>query len=245
MSVVISYPIVSSPQAVMHGPLHLAALNTDWSVLGPVLRDSIFQTLEMVLITLLVGGILGLVLGVVLYGTRPGNLFAHPVLYKVLDIIINIIRPIPFIIFLAAMQPVTIAVIGTSIGTSAVIFPMIIMCTVASSRLVEQNLVRTDSGVIEAARSMGASTLTIIRTVLIPEALAPLILAYAFMFIGVLDMSAMAGYIGGGGLGNFAIAYGYQKYNPVVTWVAVIIMIVLVQLVQLIANGIAKRLLRR
>ena len=95
---------------------------------------------------------------------------------------------------------------------------MVVMCTFATSRLVEQNLVPVDPGVIEAARSMGAGKLTIIRTVLIPEALAPLILAYAFLFIGVLDMSAMAGYIGGGGLGNFAIAYGYQKFDQTVTW---------------------------
>ena len=115
------------------------------------------------------------------------------------------------------------------------------MCTFATSRLVEQNLVPVDPGVIEAARSMGAGKLTIIRTVLIPEALAPLILAYAFLFIGVLDMSAMAGYIGG----NFAIAYGYQKFDQTVTWTAVIIMIVLVQVVQGIANAIAKRLLKR
>ena len=144
-----------------------------------------------------------------------------------------------------AMQPLTIVVVGTSIGTVAAIFPMVVMCTFATSRLVEQNLVPVDPGVIEAARSMGAGKLTIIRTVLIPEALAPLILAYAFLFIGVLDMSAMAGYIGGGGLGNFAIAYGYQKFDQTVTWTAVIIMIVLVQVVQGIANAIAKRLLKR
>lgn len=146
-----------------------------------------------------------------LYGTRPGNLFENAVVYRILDIIVNIVRPIPFIIFLAAMQPLTIVVVGTSIGTVAAIFPMVVMCTFATSRLVEQNLVPVDPGVIEAARSMGAGKLTIIRTVLIPEALAPLILAYAFLFIGVLDMSAMAGYIGGGGLGNFAIAYGYRS----------------------------------
>ena len=198
----------------------------------------------MVLVTMIVGGILGLVLGVVLYGTRPGNLFENAVVYRILDVIVNIIRPIPFIIFLAAMQPLTIKVIGTSIGTAAAIFPMIIMCTMATSRLVEQNLVPVDSGVIEAARAMGASKFTIVRTVLIPEALAPLILAYAFLFIGVLDMSAMAGYIGGG-LGNFAIAYGYQKFDQTVTWTAVIIMIVLVQVVQGVANAIAKHLLKR
>ena len=211
----------------------LANPHSDWNVLRPLLFESIGQTLTMVLVTLVIGGFLGLILGVVLYGTRPGNLFENAVVYRILDIIVNIVRPIPFIIFLAAMQPLTIVVVGTSIGTFA------------TSRLVEQNLVPVDPGVIEAARSMGAGKLTIIRTVLIPEALAPLILAYAFLFIGVLDMSAMAGYIGGGGLGNFAIAYGYQKFDQTVTWTAVIIMIVLVQVVQGIANAIAKRLLKR
>ena len=219
----------------------LANPRSDWNVLRPLLFESIGQTLTMVLVTLVIGGFLGLILGVVLYGTRPGNLFENAVVYRILDIIVNIVRPIPFIIFLAAMQPLTIVVVGTSIGTVAAIFPMVVMCTFATSRLVEQNLVPVDPGVIEAARSMGAGKLTIIRTVLIPEALAPLILVYAFLFIGVLDMSAMAGYIGGGGLGNFAIAYGYQKFDQT----AVIIMIVLVQVVQGIANAIAKRLLKR
>ena len=205
----------------------LANPRSDWNVLRPLLFESIGQTLTMVLVTLVIGGFLGLILGVVLYGTRPGNLFENAVVYRILDIIVNIVRPIPFIIFLAAMQPLTIVVVGTSIGTVAAIFPMVVMCTFATSR------------------SMGAGKLTIIRTVLIPEALAPLILAYAFLFIGVLDMSAMAGYIGGGGLGNFAIAYGYQKFDQTVTWTAVIIMIVLVQVVQGIANAIAKRLLKR
>lgn len=221
------------------------ATTTNWEVLKPLLAQSVVQTLQMVLTTLVVGGFLGLVLGVILYGTRPGNLFENAIVYRILDFIINLIRPIPFIIFLAAMQPVTIAVVGTSIGTLAAIFPMCVMCTMATSRLVEQNLVTVDPGIIEAARSMGASKLTIVWTVLIPEALAPLILAYAFLFIGVLDMSAMAGYIGGGGLGNFAIAYGYQKFDQGVTWTAVVIMIVLVQVVQGIANAIAKRLLKR
>ena len=225
----------------------LANPRSDWNVLRPLLFESIGQTLTMVLVTLVIGGFLGLILGVVLYGTRPGNLFENAVVYRILDIIVNIVRPIPFIIFLAAMQPLTIVVVGTSIGTVAAIFPMVVMCTFATSRLVEQNLVPVDPGVIEASRSMGAGKLTIIRTVLIPEALAPLILAYAFLFIGVLDMSAMAGYIGGGGAREHvhSIAYGYQKFDQTVTWTAVIIMIVLVQVVQGIANAIAKRLLKR
>ncbi len=229
----------------MTGDVVVLASRSDWSVLRPLLAQSVVQTLEMVLITMLIGGVLGLVLGVVLYGTRPGNLFENAAVYRVLDFIVNIIRPIPFIIFLAAMQPLTIRVVGTSIGTVAAIFPMTVMCTVVTSRLVEQNLVPVDPGIIEAARSMGASKPTIILTVLIPEALGPLILAYAFLFIGVLDMSAMAGYIGGGGLGNFAIAYGYQKFDQTVTWTAVLIMIVLVQVMQGLANALAAHVLRR
>ncbi len=239
---------ISQGTAAIHATpirMELAVGDGDWSVLRPLLFSSIAETLEMVCATLLIGGVLGLILGVVLYGTRPGNLFENAVVYRVLDVVVNIVRPIPFIIFLAAMQPVTISVIGTSIGTGAAIFPMALMCTFVMSRLVEQNLVPVDPGVIEAARSMGASRFTIIRTVLIPEALGPLILAYAFMFIAVLDMSAMAGYIGGGGLGNFAIAYGYQKFDQTVTWTAVIIMIVLVQCVQAVANAFAKRMIRR
>lgn len=206
---------------------------------------ALIETLQIVAITLVAGGIIGIAVGVVLWGCRKGSLFENVAVYNIVDVCINLIRPIPFIIFLAAIQPVTIALIGTSIGTAAAICPMIVACSVASSRLVEQNLLSVDSGVIEAARSMGVSKWGIVKTVLIPEALAPLILSYAFLFIGVLDMSAMAGYIGGGGLGNFAIAYGYQKFNPYVTWTCVIIMIVLVQLVQFIANRLANHLLRR
>ncbi|WEV73466.1 ABC transporter permease [Bifidobacterium sp. ESL0798] len=240
-----AFNVITGSLAVKSTATITLASDQDWSILKPMLFQSIAQTLEMVFITLVVGGILGLVLGVILYGTRPGNLFQNSVIYRILDIIVNIVRPIPFIIFLAAMQPLTIKVIGTSIGTMAAIFPMVIMATFATSRLVEQNLVPVDPGVIEAARAMGASKFTIVRTVLVPEALGPLILAYAFLFISILDMSAMAGYIGGGGLGNFAIAYGYQKFDPSVTWTAVIIMIVLVQVVQAIANMFAKRILKR
>ena len=173
----------------------LANPRSDWNVLRPLLFESIGQTLTMVLVTLVIGGFLGLILGVVLYGTRPGNLFENAVVYRILDIIVNIVRPIPFIIFLAAMQPLTIVVVGTSFGTVAAIFPMVVMCTFATSRLVEQNLVPVDPGVIEAARSMGAGKLTIIRTVLIPEANKPDLyevdeeVKKAVKFIPVSDLS--------------------------------------------------------
>ena len=166
-------------------------------------------------------------------------------LYQVLNFIINFIRPIPFIIFLTAVRPLTISVVGTSIGSTSVIFPMVIFCSVATSRIVEQNLVTTDPGIIEAARAMGASRMRILFTILIPESLAPLLLGYAFMFIAVTDMSAMAGTVAGGGLGSFALQYGYKQMDDQVTWVAIAIIIVFVQIVQQLANLVAKKILRR
>ncbi|GAB3768831.1 D-methionine transport system permease protein [Microlunatus parietis] len=159
--------------------------------------------------------------------------------------IVNIVRPIPFIIFITAIRPLTLLAVGATIGVSAAIFPMSIMVAVAIGRIVEQNLVAVDPGVVEAARSMGAGRLRILFTVVIPEALAPLILGYTFMFIGIVDMSAMAGYIGGGGLGDFAITYGYQQFNWAVTLVTVVIIIAIVQGAQLLGNVLARRVLHR
>ena len=213
--------------------------------LWPVLFEALGQTLQMVFVTLGIGGLAGLLLGLGLYTTRQGNLLSNRPVYFVLNLIVNIIRPIPFIIFISAMLPLTIKVTGTSFGPTAAIFPMSIMATVATSRIVEQNIVALDPGLIEAARAMGASPLRIIATVIIPEALGPLILGYTFWFVGITDMSAMAGAVAGGGLGDFAIVYGYQRYNFVVTWIAVGVIIVVVQLAQLVGNILARRVLRR
>ena len=213
--------------------------------LWPVLFEALGQTLQMVFVTLGIGGLAGLLLGLGLYTTRQGNLLSNRPVYFVLNLIVNIIRPIPFIIFISAMLPLTIKVTGTSFGPTAAIFPMSIMATVATSRIVEQNIVALDPGLIEAARAMGASPLRIIATVIIPEALGPLILGYTLLFVGITDMSAMAGAVAGGGLGDFAIVYGYQRYNFVVTWIAVGVIIVVVQLAQLVGNILARRVLRR
>lgn len=220
-------------------------MNRDWSVLTPILLESITETLYMVTITLAIGGVLGLVVGTLLYATRPGNLWQNRLVFAVLNVAVNIVRPIPFIIFITAIGPLTLATIGTTIGNPAVIFAMTIMATFVTARIVEQNLVATDPGVVEAARAMGASRLRILLTVVIPESLAPLILGYTFLFIGVLDMSAMAGYVGGGGLGNFAIVYGYQRFNWQVTFVTVVVIIVLVQLAQALGNWLARKALHR
>jgi len=122
---------------------------------------------------------------------------------------------------------------------------MCIAAAFAVARIVEQNLVAIDPGVIEAARAMGASPWRIIRTVIIPEALGPLVLGYTFIFIAVVDMSAMAGYIGGGGLGDFAIVYGYRAYDYEVTYAAVIVIVIIVQLAQLFGNWLSRRIMRR
>lgn len=220
-------------------------MSTDWTTLWPVFTTSIWQTLWMVAVTMIVGGFFGLILGILLYTTRRGGLLQNTAGYTVLNLLVNFIRPIPFIIFITAVGPLTLLAVGTTIGTAAAIFPLVIAASFGISRIVEQNLVSIDPGVIEAARAMGASPLRIIGTLLIPEALGPLILGYTFVFVAVVDMTAVAGAVGGGGLGNFAIVYGYQRFNWTVTWLAVLTIIVLVQVAQFLGNALARRALRR
>lgn len=216
----------------------------NWDTLGPVLLDSIGETVLMVLATMVVGGFLGLVLGVLLYTTRRGGILANRFVFAVLNVLVNIIRPIPFIIFITAIGPLTVNVVGTTLGTAAATFALIVAATFGISRIVEQNLVTIDPGVIEAARAMGAGPLRIILTLLVPEALGPLILGYTFVFVAVVDMTAVAGAVGGGGLGNFAISYGYQRFEWGVTAVAVVIIIILVQAAQFLGNRLSRKALR-
>ncbi|MGA4507919.1 methionine ABC transporter permease [Propionibacteriaceae bacterium G1746] len=213
----------------------------DFATNGDVFVEAIFTTLYMVAVALGVGGVIGLVFGLVLYLTRKGGLLQHGVVFNVLNVIINFFRPIPFIIFVAALGPLTLAVVGTSIGTNAFLFPMCIMVSMATARLVEQSLISIDPGVVEAARSMGASTWRIVRTVLIPEALAPLILGYTFLFVAIVDMSALAGIVAGGGLGAFALSYGYQRFDWAITWITVLVIVVFVQIVQFFGNWLARK----
>jgi D-methionine transport system permease protein len=211
----------------------------------PKLWTSVGETFYIVGLAMLVGGLLGLLLGLGLYTTRRGSILDNRVVFAVLNFIVNTFRPIPFIIFVAAVQPLARVVTGSGIGNNALIFALALAATFAISRIVEQNLLTVQPGVIEAARSVGAGPMRIIFTVLMPEALGPLILGYTFIFVAVTDMSAVAGLIGGGGLGNFAIQYGYRLFNPTVTWAAVIIIIVLIQIVQIIGNRLARAVMRR
>ncbi len=219
--------------------------NTNWDNLGPMLGEAFGQTLYMVCIAMIIGGLAGLAIGVLLYTTRDGGVLRSKGLYQILNVLINFVRPIPFIILVTAIGPLTKSVVGTTIGTEAAVFVMSIAATFAIARLVEQNLMSIDPGVLEAARAMGAGPWRIIRTVIIPEALGPLVLGYTFAFIAVVDMSAMAGYIGGGGLGNFAITYGYQAFDWNVTLVTTLVIILIVQIAQLFGNWLAKKIMRR
>lgn len=203
------------------------------------------ETLYIVGLTLLFGGLGGLLIGLGLYTTRRGSLLQNAPTFTILNFIVNTFRPIPFIIFLAAAQPLARVVVGTGIGNNAIIFTLSLAASFAIGRIVEQNLLTVEPGIIEAARSVGAGPFRIIRQILLPEALGPLILGYAFIFVAIVDMSAVAGYVGGGGLGAFALLYGYRQFNPVVTWAAVLLIIVLVQLVQFGANWLARKALRR
>ncbi|AKA96034.1 methionine ABC transporter permease [Corynebacterium ulcerans] len=220
-------------------------LAANWSRLGDTFTSAIVDTLIMVSVTLVVGGLLGLALGVLLYTTRAGGILQNKFIYTVINILVNFVRPIPFIIMITAFGPLTLAVVGTTIGREAAMFIMSIAATFAVARIVEQNLVTIDPGVIEAARSMGANPWKIITSVIVPEALGPLVLGYTFIFIAIVDMSAMAGYIGGGGLGDFAIVYGYRAYDWEVTYVATFVIILIVQIAQLFGNWLSKKIMRR
>ncbi|MFC4372121.1 methionine ABC transporter permease [Citricoccus nitrophenolicus] len=213
--------------------------------LMPTLLEQTGIMLWIVALALVFGGICGLILGLLLYVTRKGGIMQQPVVFWIINILVNTFRPVPFIIFIAAIQPLARQVVGTGIGSDAVVFGISIAASFFIARLVEQNLMAVDPGVIEAARAMGASPWRIVRTVILPEALGPLVLGYTFAIIALIDMSAVAGIIGGEGLGNYAVAYGYRQFDPVVTWSALFIIVIVVQVIQAFGNILARKILRR
>ncbi|WP_206446040.1 methionine ABC transporter permease [Agrococcus sp. KRD186] len=213
-----------------------------------VLPDLLEQTgimLWMVALSLAFGGVGGLAIGTGLYVTRRGGILQQPVVWWVLNVLVNTFRPIPFIILLAALQPVGRLVVGKGIGTEYAVFAIAIAATFGIARIVEQNLVALPAGVVEAARATGASPWRIIRTVIIPETLGPLVLGFTFAVIAIVDMSAVAGLVGGEGLGNWAVMYGYRQFDEVVTWSALIMVVIVVQLIQALGNWLARRIMRR
>jgi len=211
----------------------------------PELWSATVETLYVASFALILGGLGGLVLGMALYATRPGSLFPNRVVFGILNVIVNTIRPIPFIILLAAVQPLARSVGIPGIGVPFGIFAITIASLFAISRIVEQNLLTVRPGVIEAARAAGASRSRILFRLIPREALGPLILGYTFVVVALVDMTAMAGTVAAGGLGEFAINYGFKQFNPWVTWSAVLVIVIIVQAVQFLGNGLARRILRR
>ncbi len=213
--------------------------------LWPEFWAAALETLYMTSFALVLGGILGLVIGVILYVTRPGGLAQNVVVSVIANLVVNFFRPIPFVIFMAVAQPLARAVIGVGIGTTAGAFIIGLAAAFAIGRIVEQHLVSVSPGVIEAARAMGAGPWRILFTVAIPESLGPLILGYTFIVVALIDMTAMAGLVGGGGLGAFAQIYGFRKFEPVVMWAAIILIVVFVHFMQLLGTRLARKVMRR
>lgn len=203
------------------------------------------DTLLMVAVAAGLGTVFGLPLGVFLATSKRGELFAAPAVNAVLGALVNATRSTPFIILVVAIIPFTRLIAGTSIGTNAAMVPLTLAATPFIARLIEGAIREVDQGLVEAARSMGATPLQIVRKVLVPEALPAITLGLTLAIVSLLGFSAMVGAVGGGGLGDLGIRYGYQRFMPDVMGVVVAVLIVLVQTVQSIGDRLARRLNKR
>jgi D-methionine transport system permease protein len=212
----------------------------DFDVVLPKVGRALAETMFMVTVSFFFAAIIGLVLGIFLFATRPGQLLHNRFTHFALNFVVNTLRPIPFIILLIALTPLTRALIGTSIGPTAAILPLTIAAAVGIARVAETNLVAVDPGIVEAAKAMGARPLHILFGFVAREAFGPLLLSLTFIFVALIDATAVAGAVGGGGLGNLALTYGYQRFDYAVMVLIIIVLIGLVQLVQLVGNRIAK-----
>ena len=212
-----------------------------WTLIGRALAD----TLYMVALAGGLGTLLGLPLGVLLATSARGELFAAPRFNRVAGLLVNATRSVPFIILVVAIIPLTRALAGTSIGTTAAIVPLTIAATPFIARIVESAVREVDQGLVEAARAMGATPLQIVRKVLLPEALPGIVLGLTLALVSLIGYSAMVGAVGGGGLGDLGIRYGYQRFMPEVMAVVVAVLIVLVQGTQSLGDRLARRVNRR
>ena len=204
--------------------------------------DSFVETLVMVAISGGIGAVLGIPLGIILFITDKKSFLPMPALNAILGAIVNALRSVPFIILLVAIIPLTRILVGTSIGTAAAIVPLTLSVAPFIARIVEQSLREVDKGLIEAAQSMGATNAQIVTKVLLPEALPGIISGLTISIISLVGYSAMAGAVGGGGLGDLGIRYGYQRFMPEVMWTVVLILIVLVQAIQSVGDYLVRRL---
>ncbi len=207
-----------------------------------MLFESFIDTCVMVGVSGLLGSLFGIPLGVLLFVTSPKGIAPLPISNQVVGWIVNAVRSTPFIILMVAIIPLTRLIAGTSIGTAAAIVPLTIAVTPLISRLVETSLREVDAGLIEAALAMGASDLQIVMKVLLPEALPGIVAGLTISFISLIGASAMAGAIGGGGLGDMGIRYGYQRFMPDVMCAVVVILIAFVQSIQSLGDWVVQKL---
>jgi D-methionine transport system permease protein len=213
-------------------------------ILALILQATL-DTLQMVAVAAGLGTLLGLPLGVFLATSKRGELFAAPITNAVLGTLVNATRSTPFIILVVAIIPFTRLIAGTSIGTNAAIVPLTVAATPFIARLIEGAVREVDQGLVEAARAMGATPVQIVRKVLVPEALPAIALGLTLAIVSLIGFSAMVGAVGGGGLGDLGIRYGYQRFMPEVMAAVVAVLIVLVQTVQTIGDHLARRLNKR
>lgn len=220
-------------------------MNAFFDKYGDLLAQNFGISIYMVVVSTVMAYVLGIPLGIILVLTADDGMKPNRVAYKVLDTVVNIMRSVPFLILMVVIIPFTRMLVGKSYGANATIVPLVISAAPFVARMVEQSLLEVDKGVIEAAQSMGATTFQIITKVMMLEARTSLIVGATIATATILGYSAMAGAVGGGGLGAIAIQYGYNRNVPSVKWASVILLVLLVNIVQAIGMRIAKRLDRR
>ena len=211
----------------------------------PLLSKALGETIYMVAVSMFLASIIGIPLGVLLHTTDKGQILESLPLNQTVGSVVNAVRSIPFIILMVAIIPLTRFLVGSAIGTTAAIVPLVVASIPFIGRQVETSLKEVPAGLVEAAQAMGATPAQIITKVLLPEAMPSIISQLTTVIIALVGESAMAGAIGGGGLGDLAIRYGYQRFRPEVMLATVIVLIVIVQLIQFLGNALAKKLNKR
>lgn len=214
-------------------------------VMLTMLAENLFITLYMTLVSTAVAYVLGLPMGIALVVTAKEGLKPNRVVYKILDTIVNVVRSVPFLILLILVLPLTRAIVGKGYGPSATVVPLVLAAAPFIARMVESSLLEVDKGVIEAAQSMGANLRTIIFKVMLGEARTSLVVGATIVLGTVLGYSAMSGIVGGGGLGDIAIQYGYYRRQEDLMWVTVILLVLLVQIMQFLGTKLSKKLDKR
>ena len=215
--------------------------NVDWAEIGRATIDTLLMLGGSLVLTV----ILGVPLGVLLYLSGKGRLAANPVLNAVLSFVVNVLRSVPFIILLIVMLPVTVLLVGTSLGVAGAIPPLVVGAAPFYARLVETALREVDKGVVEATQAMGGSTFQIVTRALLPEAMPGIIAGATVTAIALVSYTAMAGVVGAGGLGDLAIRFGYQRFQTDVMVVTVVLLLVLVQILQMIGDRLVAKVSHR